>query len=195
MITRKDIAGGSGKIKTMKLPCLLSIRELLEFMITVSDNTATNKIIEILGLDYINARFKKIGLNNTKLMRKMMDFSRRHNGVENYTSSRDIVCILEKIYRKELTSDEFSEMAISFLKDQQVNDRLPRYLPKEVVVAHKTGLERRVVHDAGIVFTPRGNYIICVLVKGAESYKKAKKFIAQVSLLTYNLYQQSSSPK
>ena len=51
-------------------------------------------------------------------------------------------------------------LAISFLKKQQIKDRIPRYLPKDVVVAHKTGLERGIIHDAGIVFTPKGNFFL-----------------------------------
>lgn len=188
VITKKDIVGGSGKLKTMKLPKVLTVQRLLEFMITLSDNTATNKIIELLGFDYINDSFKKWGLSNTLLRREMMDFKGRNKGIENYTSSQDIAYLLEKIYDQKLLDKEFSLLALSFLKKQEVNDRIPRYLPDGVIVAHKTGLEREVVHDAGIVFTKRGNYIICVLVKGAKNYKQAKKFIAESSLLTYNFY-------
>ena len=188
-IMRKDIAGGSGKLKAMKLPYTLTFQELLEFMISLSDNTATNKVISILGIDYINDTFKRIGSKDSILKRKMMDFSQRRKGVENYTSSQDIAYLLERIHNRSLTNKEFSELAFSFLRNQKVNDRLPRYLPKEVVVAHKTGLEKGVVHDAGIVLGPKGDYIICVLIKGTNGYKKAKKMIAEISLITYNLYQ------
>ncbi|MDP8289991.1 MAG: serine hydrolase [Candidatus Susulua stagnicola] len=186
-IQRKDITGGSGKIKALSLPRKFTFAQLLELMIASSDNTATNKVIEILNFKYINDIFKRIGLKGTTLTRKMMDFSQRSKGIENYTSSSDIAYILEKIYKKQLINRELSNLALSFLKKQKVNDRLPRYLPEGIVIAHKTGLERGVVHDAGIVFTPKGDYIICVLVKGCRSYSKAKKFIAQFSLLTYNL--------
>jgi len=189
VISKKDITGGSGKLKAMSLPHTLSFRELLEFMITASDNTATNKVITLLGFDYINKGFKRLGLEGTSLVRRMMDFSKRNKGVENYTSAYDIAYLLEQIYHKKLVDEELSALALSFLEKQKVGDRLPRYLPKEVVVAHKTGLERGVVHDAGIIFTPKGDYILCVLLKKVKSYKKAKKLIAEVSLLAYNLYQ------
>ncbi|MFH1504830.1 MAG: serine hydrolase [Candidatus Omnitrophota bacterium] len=187
-IRKEDITGGSGKLKKYRLPHQLTFKELLELMITVSDNTAANKVIELVELDYINKSFKELGLADTILVREMMDFSLRSSGVENYTSSRDITHILEKIYNKTFISEEFSYLALSFLKKQKVNDRLPYYLPKETVVAHKTGLERGVVHDAGIVFSPAGNYIICILTKNAASHQGAKKFIAKASLLAYNLY-------
>ncbi len=191
-IKRKDITGGSGKLKGYKLPFKLSIGKLLELMISASDNTATNKIISILGRDYINEEFIKTGLKDTHLARPMMDFSQRKNGVENYTSSRDIASILEKIYDRKLINATMSDLALSFLKKQKVNDRLPRYLPKNTVIAHKTGLEKGTVHDAGIVFAPGGDYIICVLTGNSRGYQKPKKLIAQISLLAYNLYLSSN---
>lgn len=188
-IKREDIAGGSGVIKKMELPLRLTFKRLCEIMITYSDNTATNKVIDLLGFEYINEVFGEIGLKETFLQRKMMDFSLRKKGIENYTSAWDIGFLLEKIYRKELVDKKSSELMLSFLKKQKVNDRLPRYLPKDVTVAHKTGLEKEVVHDAGVIFTSRGNYLICVLTGGMGDYREAKKFIAQVSLIAYNLYQ------
>ena len=129
-----------------------------------------------------------MGLTETALHRRLMDFSKRKQGVENYSSAYDISLVLEKSYDQKLISKELSRFGLKLLKKQKVNDRLPRYLPKDIVVAHKTGLERGVVHDAGIIFTPQGDYIITVLVKGEKNYRKAKKFIAQISGLTYNLY-------
>ncbi len=188
VIKRKDITGGSGIIKGMKVPVNLTLRKILELMITRSDNTAANKVIDLLGYDYINNSFNRLGLADTFLKRKMMDFSLRKKGVENYTTARDISVILEKLYSKQLVDESSSELMISLLKNQKVNNRIPRFLPKGVIVAHKTGLERGVVHDAGIVFTGKGDYIICVLVKNVKNFKNAKKLIAQLSLLTYNLY-------
>ncbi|MBN2484175.1 MAG: serine hydrolase [Candidatus Omnitrophica bacterium] len=189
VVRRKDIAGGSGIIKAMKMPAAFSLRELLKIMIASSDNTATNKVISLLGYEYLNNGFTELGLKDTVLKRKMMDFSLRDKGVENYTSARDISSLLERMYRKELVDEAASGEMISYLKSQKINDRLPRYLPNEVTVAHKTGLERGVVHDAGIVFSPKGDYIICILTRGVNSYAQAKKFIADTSLVTYNLYQ------
>ena len=185
-ISKKDITGGSGRIKALSVPRKLTFGKILELMISSSDNTAANKVIQILGFEYINHIFKKIGLSETILARRMMDFSLRSKGIENYTTALDLAYLLEKIYKKKLISRELSDLALSFLKKQKVNDRLPRYLPSGVVVAHKTGLERSIVHDAGVVFYSRGNYLIFVLVAGDPNYAKSKKFIAQVSLLAYN---------
>ncbi|MFA5008597.1 MAG: serine hydrolase [Candidatus Omnitrophota bacterium] len=185
-ISLKDVASGSGIIKTRPLPSVLTFGEIIEIMIANSDNTATNKIISILGYKYLNKGFKKLGLKRTVLKRKMMDFSGRKRGIENYTSASDIVFLLEEIYKGELVDKNSSEMLLSFLSKQKINDRIPRYLPKNTKVAHKTGLERGVVHDAGIIFSSRGDCVVCVFTKRVKDYSKAKKFIARLSLATYN---------
>lgn len=188
-IHQKDITAGSGVIKGMSLPLTLSVEELMELMLAQSDNTATNKLISILGLEYINNSFKELGLKETVLVRKMMDFSKRNKGVENYTTAAELGLIFEQAYRGKLIDETASGYLISLLKKQKFNDRLPLYLAKSLSVAHKTGLENGIVHDAGIVFSPKGDYIICVLTNKVANYKQAKKFIAKLSLLTYNFYQ------
>jgi beta-lactamase class A len=186
-ITSKDITGGSGIFKKIEMPFNLTFKELLSFMIIISDNTATNKVIDILGIDYINKAFLDFGLEDTTLRRKMMDFSGRSKGIENYTSSRDIVKILKGIYYKQLVNQQYSQFMRNLLSRQQYNDRIAYFLPKEVEVAHKTGLEKGVVHDAGIIYGKKNDFIICVLTKDVKNYQKAKKFIANVSQLSYNL--------
>ena len=188
IIEKKDITGGSGVLKAAKLPHTTTVEKLIELMVSASDNTASNKIIDMLGFDYMWEAFRKLNLNDTVLARKIMDMSMRSRGVENYTSSADIAIVFELIYSGSLVDENLSKKALSFLFKQKINDRIPMLLPKELKIAHKTGLERGVIHDAGIVFTENGDYLICVFVKNERSYKKGKKFIAQVSLLTYNLY-------
>jgi len=192
VIGRGDIAGGSGRIKTMNLPQRLKVRQLMAYMIAYSDNTATNVFIRLMGYDYLNSGFKSLGLQHTVLRRAMMDFSGRDRGVENYTSAADIALILEGIHNKKLVSKKYCQLAVYLLKKQTVRDRLPLYLPNNASVANKTGLERGVVHDAGIVFSSKGNYVICVLTGKVKAYKKAKNFIAQMSRLAYNAYSGNS---
>ncbi|MDP2922841.1 MAG: serine hydrolase [Candidatus Omnitrophota bacterium] len=185
-INAKDITVGSGIIKTMRTPVRLSFKKIMELMIAQSDNTATNKIIDILGYDYLNKGFSELGLKNTRLTRKMMDFSKRRKGIENYTCASDIAYLLERIYNKTLIDKKSSRIILTFLLKQKMRDRIPRYLPRSVDVAHKTGLEKGVVHDAGIIFSSKSDCLVCVLTKRVKKYSKAKKFIANLSLLTYN---------
>ncbi|TRZ89822.1 serine hydrolase, partial [bacterium] len=165
-----------------------TIEQLVELMVTHSDNTAANMLIDLLGFDYLNQTFREMGLERTNLSRKMMDFRSRDRGIENYTSAREMADILERIYCKGCVDSSVSEKSLEFLKSQKVNDRIPRLLPRNTIVAHKTGLERQVCHDAGIVFTDNGNFLISVFTRSTSGSRTAKRFISSVSSLAYTVY-------
>lgn len=185
-ISSRNIVQGSGLLKYMREGTEFTLDKLITLMIAESDNTASNMLIERLGFDYINQSWKEFGMLDTKLERKMMDFYSRNKGIENYTSATDMALLLEKIYRNELLDEKDCRQILRTLKLQRVNDRIPARLPVEVVVAHKTGLERGVCHDAGIIFSPYGDFLIVVLTKGAASTQEAKDFIATVTFEVYN---------
>jgi len=166
------------------------VEELFKPMITQSDNTATNALITLMGYEKLNAYFKKIGLKNTNIIRKMMNFSGRKNGIENYTTAADCAFLLERLYKNKFLSKDISGRCMILLGEQKINDRIPRRLPRDgAFVAHKTGLERHICHDVGIVYTRKGNFLICVLVKhNDKTAKNSKRFISETALLTYKFY-------
>jgi beta-lactamase class A len=181
---------GSGILKSAATGTAIGIEKLIDIMITNSDNTAANMLIEKLGFDYLNGYFKKSGLRHTNLSRKMMDFQDRKNGVENYTSASDISNLLERFYHRKFISRQISEKCLAMLLRQKVNDRIPKKLPDDCPVAHKTGLEKNVCHDAGIVFTQQGDFLICVLTKSRCGTRKVKEFISNLALVIYQTYRQ-----
>ncbi|MDD5653562.1 MAG: class A beta-lactamase-related serine hydrolase [Candidatus Omnitrophica bacterium] len=184
-----QIVGGS-KVLGNARGEVFSVDALFKPMITQSDNTATNILIERMGFSALNTYFKKLGLKKTNLSRKMLDFKERRQGNENYTTASDMAFLLEELYRKEFLNKEISEKCLELLVQQKINDRIPKKLPKGVYVAHKTGLERHICHDVGIVFTDKGDFLICVMAKHNDRYaKSAKKFISEVALLTYRYCQ------
>jgi beta-lactamase class A len=187
-LKRTDKVRGSGTLRAAPAGTPVTVEKLIELMITGSDNTAANMLIDLLGFEYLGNAFKDFGLDQTNLSRKMMDFRSRANGIENYTTPRDMAEILEKIYRRTCVSSQASEKCLVCLKGQKVNDRIPRYLPRKVPVAHKTGLENKVCHDAGIVFTDKGAVLICVLTEGDTGATIAKRMIARISALVYKIY-------
>jgi len=183
--------GGSRMLGKYPAASVFTVEELFAPMITQSDNTAANILIDFLGFDTLNAYFKKIGLKNTNLARKMMDFEERREGEENYTTAEDMAFILEELYNNKFLNKDVSNQCLVLLGAQKINDRIPRKLPKSgTFIAHKTGLERHICHDVGIVYTQKGNFLICVLVKHENKRaKSAKKLISDIALLTYNYYQ------
>lgn len=181
---------GSGVLKNYAAGTEFDIERLTEIMITESDNTAANMLIDYLGLETLNGYFKKIGLSHTNLARKMMDFASRQKGLENYTCAQDLGYLLEQIYFNKLINKDFSQKCLEILKKQKIKDRIPARLPNNAQVAHKTGLEKYVCHDAGIVFTSHGDFIICVLTKHNFKFSlPSKKFIAEVARNVYCAYQ------
>ncbi|MBN2120013.1 MAG: serine hydrolase [Candidatus Omnitrophica bacterium] len=187
VLKKSDITGGSGVLKAKKAGSEFSLLELIELMISQSDNTASNIFIKKLGFEYLNACFKDLGLKHTVVNRTVMDLNSRKKGIENLTSASDLSYLYEAIYKKDLVDAEACETMLKFLSNQKVKNRLPRYLPKDITIAHKTGTIRGIVHDAGIVFSPKRDYIICVLTKGSKGYTLPKDFIAEVSEFVYYL--------
>jgi beta-lactamase class A len=187
-LERKDKVRGSGLLRASPSGTQVTIEKLLDLMITDSDNTAANMLIDLLGFDYLSQTFKGFGLDRTNLARKMMDFRSRASGVENYTTPREMADILERIYRRTCVSPAASDKCLDLLKRQKVNNRIPRYLPRKVVVAHKTGLEHKVCHDAGIVFTGKGDVLISAFTEGDTGAIIAERMIARVASYVYRAY-------
>lgn len=176
---------GSGILKELNSNHKFSIRELLTLMIIVSDNTATNILIDLLGMEEINKIGHDLGLEKTTLERKMMDSNAREKGLDNFTSSNEILKLLKMIYEKEFVSEDYSKLALDILLRQQERQRLQRYLPEDLKIASKSGDLDNLENDGGIFFTENKNYILVVLVNRAESNVLAKEIIGEISLKIY----------
>jgi beta-lactamase class A len=185
-----DKLTGSGVLKDMPAGAAFSVERLIDLMVYDSDNTATNIVTNLVGIDYLNSAFKAFGLKNTELSRKIADYRLRDKGIENYTTAEDMALLLGKIYRRELGNRYVSDQCISMLKLTRMSDRIPKYLPVEITIAHKTGLENGVCHDAGLVFTRKGDFLICVLTKhGNSNSAPSKEFIAKIALYAYKYFE------
>lgn len=184
-VERRLKAGGSGKLKYMRSGTKITIRQLIYTMITESDNTATNMLTDYLGLDYYNSFFSKLGLTQTNFARMIMDLRKRNQGIENYTTPREMAKLLEMIYEKRFTG---SDEMLAILRDSKTNDRLGATIPAEWNLCHKTGLMRNCCHDVGVVFSPSSNYVICVLTSEIRNFRRAKNFISEIAYLTKIYY-------
>ena len=188
-LKQKDKTGGSGVLKNRPNGTKINTMELVELMIARSDNTASNILINHFGFEYLNRYFLQLELRDTNIVRLMMDLKSRDSGIENYTSAADMALLLERFYRGLFISGEVSKQCLDMLKLVVYRDRIPARLPSEIVVAHKTGLEKRVCHDVGIVYTPKGDFIICVLtMHNNRNAWPSKEFISRVSKLVYDYF-------
>ncbi|MBU1124865.1 MAG: class A beta-lactamase-related serine hydrolase, partial [Candidatus Omnitrophica bacterium] len=136
----------------------------------------------------LNAQTAALGLSHSEVRRKMMDFSSRSRGIENFTTAEDMAIFLEKLYHGQMLAEEARDTCLESLKNQRINDRIPARLPSGTIVAHKTGLERGVCHDVGIIFAPYADFLVVVLTKGVKTSKPAKEFIASVAAHVYNYW-------
>jgi beta-lactamase class A len=184
-VKRTEKIKSRSKIYRARPGTKFTVSDLVECMITESDNTAANMLVDALGFGYLNQKFIEFGLKNTDLRRGIMDLKWRKAGIENYTTAEDMALMLEKIYNGELVSKEASAQMLEILKRQKVNDRIPKGLPNKMVVAHKTGLLKDTVSDVGIIFTNEGDFIICVLTADIHNFRTAKRFIGKIAECTY----------
>lgn len=165
-----------------------TLYELLVWMIITSDNTATNVLIDYIGMDALNTYFKKIGLTHTALQRKMMDFVRLESGFDNVTTANDMAHLFNRIYKQDLLSAPLSALAIDILSRQRVHESLKRYLIEDVHIAHKTGGLDTVDHDVGIIFTDVKDYIIGVFVTEVSNNDEARQLIGRISKVVYEQF-------
>jgi beta-lactamase class A len=148
----------------------LSVWQAINQMISISHNYAAILLVERVGIDKIRDIVARFELKNTKLGTKDLPV----------TTARDILHFFDKLYERKGTSIWVSNNALSFLENQKINDRIPRYLPKDIKVAHKTGELVYDKHDAGIVFGKKGDYIIVILTESTNPVEAADQ-IAKIS--------------
>ncbi|AOT72618.1 serine hydrolase [Geosporobacter ferrireducens] len=165
-----------------------TFQDLITLMIIVSDNTATNVLIDLLGFDAINEMATKIGLKNTQLKRKMMDFEAAQMGRQNITTAIDMAMLMEKIFNREILNEKLCNHAIDILKRQKDKIMLKRYIPEDTVIAHKTGDLANLNHDIGIFYLPQQTYLLGVFVTEAQSNLAAQQIIGEISKLVYTYY-------
>lgn len=177
--------GGCGVLSELHPGLRPTIRDLATLMIIQSDNTATNQLIDLVGMERVNALSQELGLKHTVLQRKMMDFEAARAGRNNFTSAGDLGRLLKLLVEGKVVSPGASATMIDIMKRQQLRNKLPAYLPEDVVIAHKTGDLPNLEHDAGIFFLPKHTYILVVLTDQLASNTAGVETIGRVSEVVY----------
>jgi beta-lactamase class A len=155
-----DRVDGTGVLRFLQTDAHLTLLDLATLMTVVSDNTATNALIDRLGVATIQETIDRLGLTDTRLGRKMFDFEARARGLENQTTPRDMARLLRRIHDGDGLSADAHARACTILRGQQFNAGLPARLPEHAVVAHKTGNLPGLLHDAGWIVHQRGTAIV-----------------------------------
>lgn len=182
-LDRRVKALGSGILTFFDDGLCPTVKDLLTLMITISDNTATDMVMERLGVAAINDTMHRLGLQNTHVAHTLHEifedmlpspdpdqdryalarweaehgvrrdgFSYSLGADNNVSTPRDMTRLVEMIFRGEVLDREACDAMLAILLKQQLNDRLPRFLPPGTKIAHKTGTFSGVRNDCGILY-------------------------------------------
>jgi len=187
-----DLVSGSG-IAGALTPGVtrLTIRDVAALMISVSDNSATNIIIDRVGMENVNALLDSLGLTHTRLRRKMMDVKAAAEGRENIATPREMVQLLENLYRgrvlnKQMTDDFFALLSV------HKESYIPRELPEDLRIANKPGELEGVRNDSGIVFTGNRPFAISVMTTYLRREKDGGDAIVRIATAAYQMFDRLS---
>ena len=188
-LREEDKVGGSGVLHSLRAGSQLSVSDLLYLMIAISDNTATNLLVGLVGTKNVDDRMVAYGLPLTRLYRPtfrggkpdVFPEEEKEYGLGSSTP-REMTRLLERIARGQAVSPGASAEMVALLGKQQDRDMIPRRLPEAdgVVVASKSGtdsrkgsdgVERAIRNDVAIVSTPRGRYVIAIFTQGVADMR------------------------
>lgn len=185
-LDRGKAVGGSGVLHDLGAPTL-SVRDYATLMVMLSDNTATNVLIDLVGLSNVTARMQGLGLGATKLRRHMMDLEAARRGDENVSTPADIVRLLQMLQTGAGLAPASRDAAIALLEKTKVS-RLRLGLPPGIETADKPGELEGVRVDAGIVFAKNRPYILCVMTTYLKSEAEGERAIVDISRAVYEYF-------
>jgi len=163
-------------------------RDLAQFMVAVSDNTAANILSDRVGKDNVNAMLRGLSLTKTVLRRKMMDFAAAKRGEENVSTPQEMALLLEAIYKGKILNKELNAQFIKQLSTLK-ESYLPHDLPAGVQVANKPGNLQNVRTDSGIVFVKDRPFAMSVMTADAHDERAAEGAISEIALEAYRYFE------
>ena len=152
----EDWVAGSGLLKEFDPGVSLTLKDYLTAMIVVSDNTATNLVLRVVGIPTINAYLAGLGLVHTRSHRPVRSdgpLPGEHRGIGT-TTPLEMLTLLDGLVGQTILTPDLCDLAVGMLKRQQYTEGMHRYLPEDVVVADKVGMVNDVRTDVGILFPP-----------------------------------------
>lgn len=179
--------GGSGVLVHLGRPSLtLSVRDLAVLMIVLSDNTATNLLIDKVGMEAVNTRLDGLGLRKTRLRRKMMDLQAAAEGRENVSTPFEMMTLLERIWKAGSLAEPYRRGLLDILAlPKDLPGPLRDGVPEDVAVAEKPGELEAVRCDSGLVLVPGRPYVLSVMTTYLKRDADGNPAIARISRIVY----------
>jgi len=165
----------------------MTLRDLAIFMVVLSDNTATNILIDRLGMDNINAGVIRLGLKETRLRRRMIDLEAAKKGNENVSTPREMLTLLEKVNARQALDAAHSKEYFDLLRLPK-DSEFHKALPEDVSVADKPGSLEGVRCDTGLIDVPGHPFIISVTTTYVARGDEGEHAIEEVARLAYDYF-------
>jgi len=165
----------------------LTNHDLATMMVAVSDNSATNVLIDRIGMDKVNFLMDRLGLSHTRLQRKMMDLKAAAEGRENISTPREMMLLLQDIYQGKVLNAAMTEDFFKMLSTHKAGF-IPRDLPPDLRIANKPGELEGVRNDSGVVFVPGRPFVICVMTTYLTNERQGEEAISRISALAYRMF-------
>ncbi|MBK6797582.1 MAG: serine hydrolase [Acidobacteria bacterium] len=189
-VENKDKVAGSGVIQNFSdHGSQLSLYDLAVLMITLSDNTATNILIDQVGMSNVNRTLDEAGLSLIRLKRKMIDIQASARGDENISTPRDAMLMMEKLFKGEFVNRKLGDDVLKMLKLRK-SSSIPRLLPGNIEIANKPGGIEGASCDWGIVYVPGRPFAIVVMTN--YNGEGADDAIARISKLAFDYFSRLS---
>ena len=188
-LQKSDLVGGSGISNALTTGTTkLTLRDAAALMISVSDNSMTNVLIDRVGLDNVNALLDGLNLRHTRLRRKMMDVRAAAEGRENVATPRELMLLLEALYRGKVLNQQFTDDFFNLLSTPK-SSYIPRELPEDLRIANKPGELEGVRNDCGLIFTGSRPYVLCAMSTYLQNESAAGDAISRISGETYRMFE------
>lgn len=165
----------------------ITLRDLATMVVAVSDNSATNVLIDKVGMDNVNALMDSLGLKHTRLRRKMMDLKAAGEGRENISTPNEMATLLDQLYRGKVLNKELTDDFFKLLSTHKPSF-IPRDLPDDLKIANKPGELEGVRNDSGVVFVQNRPYVICVMTTYLHRERDGEDAISKISAETYRMF-------
>jgi beta-lactamase class A len=165
----------------------ITLRDLATMMVAVSDNSATNVLIDRVGMENVNALMDSLGLPHTRLRRKMMDLKAASEGRENVSTPAEMMVLLEDLYRGKVLNKEMTDDFFKVLSTRK-EGFIPRDLPESLKIANKPGELEGVRNDSGVVFVENRPYVICVMTTYLRRERDGEEAITAISAAAYRMF-------
>lgn len=165
---------GTGSMRYDPPGTTYSVKTLARLMMQKSDNTAAYILArQVIGMNKMQNLISGWGLSQTDME-------------NNKTSNADMLILMEKIFQEKVANHALTLEMLSFLKDGEIEDRIPALLPKDVTAYHKPGNEIGFLHDVGIVVGTKCRYYIGIFTSDVDDEEKAVGKIAEISKIVYD---------